>query len=126
MATFDNQALAGSKRLVGALGGNVYNFIVPTPNPLIQEVLCDVYLECDSTLGAIEINLPAIGSGAGNAKVYISDVAGNAAVENITVKSDVVLVEKINGAASVVIATALGAVEVKSVNSLAWLAVGTF
>jgi hypothetical protein len=65
----------------------------------------DIYLQCQTSLGAVNIQLPEISELQGflNQKIYINDVDGNASVNNITVicaGSD-----KINDGASVVIST---------------------
>ena len=80
--------LQGKINLVGAGGGNTYNFILPTvigtalPNALDNQVLEEVYLICDSTAGAINIYLPDIAdfNNAWNTKIYVCWVAGANAV----------------------------------------------
>lgn len=83
MATIQKE-LIGKINLVGAVGGNIYNFVLPTvtgtglPHALDNQVLEEVYIICDSTLGAIDINLFDIANfnGAWNVKIYISWIAG--------------------------------------------------
>lgn len=65
----------------------------------------DIYLQCETAGGPVNIQLPEISELQGflNQKIYINDVDGNAAVNNITIicaGSD-----KINDGASVVIST---------------------
>lgn len=81
--------LQGKINLVGGPGGNIYNFVLPTvtgtslPHALDNQVLEEVYIICDSTLGAIEINLPAIAdfNGTWNVKIYVCWVAGGGTVQ---------------------------------------------
>jgi hypothetical protein len=76
--------LQGKIDLVGAGGGNIYNFVLPTvigtalPNALDNQVIEEVYLICDSTAGSIVINLPSIANfnKAWNCKIYVCWVAG--------------------------------------------------
>ena len=83
MATI-SKTLRGDVNLVGAVGGNIYNFSLPSqsgtalPNALDNSVLEEVYIKCDVTLGGIKINLPAISkfNNAWNTKIYISCVGG--------------------------------------------------
>lgn len=83
MATI-SKTLRGDVNLVGALGGNIYNFSLPTvsgtalPNANDNSVLEEVYIKCDVSNGPIIINLPAISTFklAWNTKVYISCVGG--------------------------------------------------
>ena len=80
--------LQGKMTLVGAVGGNTYNFVLPTvigtglPNALANQVLEEIYISCDSTLGAINIYLPDIAdfNFAWNVKIYINWTAGANAV----------------------------------------------
>lgn len=83
MPTFQKE-LQGKINLVGAGGGNIYNFVLPTvigsalPNAIDNQVIEEVYIICDSTLGTITINLPDIASfnNAWNCKIYICRTAG--------------------------------------------------
>lgn len=82
--------LQGKINLVGSadLGGNIYNFILPTvigtalPNALDNQVIEEVYLICDSRLGDITIVLPAISTfnSAWNTKIYVYDSNGYGSV----------------------------------------------
>jgi hypothetical protein len=78
--------LQGKINLVGSadVGGNTYNFILPTvigtalPNVLDNQVIEEVYLICNDTLGNITINLPSIAlfNNAWNVKIYVIKTAG--------------------------------------------------
>jgi hypothetical protein len=81
MATLYKE-LIGRLDLVGSadVGGNIYNLIVPKnigtnlPHGLDNQVIEEVYIICDSTLGKITINLPSTTefNGIWNAKIYIA------------------------------------------------------
>jgi len=85
MATLYKE-LIGRLDLVGSadMGGNTYNLIVPTnvgtnlPHGLDNQVIEEVYIICDSTLGDITINLPSTTTfnGTWNTKIYIAWMAG--------------------------------------------------
>jgi hypothetical protein len=85
MATLYKE-LIGRLDLVGSVdaGGNTYNLIVPKnigtnlPHGLDNQVIEEVYIICDSTLGRITINLPSTTefNGIWNAKIYIAWTAG--------------------------------------------------
>jgi len=78
------KTLKGDINLVGAVGGNIYNFSLPSqsgtalPNALDNSALEEVYIKCDVSLGGITINLPAISkfNSAWNTKIYISCTGG--------------------------------------------------
>jgi hypothetical protein len=91
MPTFE-KSLIGKHLLVGAGGGNIYNFSLPStpagsqlPNQIDNQVIEEVYIACDTTLGPIRINLPAISSFnlAWNAKIYIVQIS-DTTVLNVT------------------------------------------
>lgn len=71
-------------------GTQAYDFVVPNPNTLSTEVLSEVYIHCDSSLGRIIINLPNIASiGSYNAKVYVVDTAFRSSVNSITIAAKI-------------------------------------
>ena len=83
------------------------------PNPEWKNVQNqEVYLVCDTTLGAVNITLPTIASLGGfqNVKFYISDGANNAATNNITILKQGT--DVIDATSSVVINADGGAAEV--------------
>ena len=85
MATITKE-LIGRLDLVGSadLGGNVYNLVLPHyfgtsyANSLAIQPIEEVYIICDSTDGAITINLPSstVFNGVWNTKIYICWVNG--------------------------------------------------
>lgn len=85
MATIFKE-LVGRLDLVGSadMGGNVYNLYLPTnvgtalPHYLDNQVIEEVYIICDSTLGDITINLPSttVFNGIWNTKIYIAWMRG--------------------------------------------------
>jgi hypothetical protein len=95
------------------LANQVYDFVIPNPNTLNIEVLNEVYIHCDSTLGTITINLPNIASiGSFSPKVYVVDVASAATANDIVIVSDpgavgppVIAANTINGVANYTINT---------------------
>jgi hypothetical protein len=95
------------------LANQVYDFVIPNPNTLNVEVLNEVYIHCDSTLGTITINLPNIVTiGSFSPKIYVVDDAGTAAANNITIVADpgavgppVIAANTINGAVDYTIST---------------------
>jgi hypothetical protein len=77
--------LIGKHSLVGAGGGNNYYFSLPAapigsaiPNAIDNQVIEEVYISVNTTLGAVNIFLPAISTFnlAWNAKIYIVHSAG--------------------------------------------------
>jgi hypothetical protein len=84
----------------------------------------EVYIECDSTLGAIILNLPSIAAMGGflNAKFYISDVSGSAAAHSITVNTG----DRVNGViAPLIISQAYGSISLAIVNSNGYFGVSS-
>ena len=79
MAIFQKD-LIGKHALVGSVAGNQYYFSLPTtpagsqlPNQIDNQVIEEVYISADTTLGDIDLYLPAISTFnlAWNAKIYI-------------------------------------------------------
>ncbi len=67
------------------------------PNFVTTEIQ-DIYLEVDSTGGAVVINLPDINDMPYlNAKVYVADIAGTAQANNITIYNGSTVPDLING-----------------------------
>ena len=97
--------LQGKINLVGAVGGNTYNFILPTvigtalPNALDNQVLEEVYLICDDTLGNIVINLPSIAlfNNAWNVKIYVVKTAGGNSTRVYPYSTEVGISDTLNG-----------------------------
>lgn len=79
MAIFQKD-LIGKHALVGSVAGNQYYFSLPTtpagsqlPNQIDNQVIEEVYISADTTLGDIDLYLPAISTFnlAWNAKIYV-------------------------------------------------------
>jgi hypothetical protein len=85
MATIFKE-LIGRLDLVGSadMGGNTYNLYLPTvtgtalPHALDNQVIEEVYIICDSSLGDITINLPSttVFNGIWNTKIYVAWTRG--------------------------------------------------
>lgn len=83
MAIFQKE-LTGLHNLVGAVGGNDYYFYLPqgtqpyNTNGGASRPIEEVYINCDSTLGAITIYLPSttLFQGFWNTKIYTSQLDG--------------------------------------------------
>lgn len=93
MPTFQKE-LIGNHLLVGALATNTYNFTLPLtpagsqlPNQIDNQVIEEVYIACDTTLGPVVINLPAISTFnlAWNAKIYIVQISATTAANKTTI-----------------------------------------
>ena len=105
MATIQKE-LIGKMTLVGSadLGGNTYNMILPTltgtalPNALSNQVIEEVYIICDSSLGDITINLPSIASfnNSWGAKIYVYALAGANAIRVYGYNNEIIS-DTING-----------------------------
>lgn len=93
----------GYQRIVGVPLGTTYNF--PASTDLQNRMIERCVLTCDTTLGPITINMPAIASLGGflNMQIVVVDVANNALVNNITVNADGT--DLINGLSNNIIAT---------------------
>lgn len=81
----------------------------------------DQIIECDTSGGAITVNLPPAISNDGRS-IIVVDLSGNAGVANITVDADGA--DLINGAANTVISTNYGAVTVVS-DGTGWSIIAT-
>lgn len=80
------KTLSGAVYLTGSpcVNNDVYLFVPPNPNTLQNQVLNEVYLQCDSTNGPIFIALPSILDLGGFAtKIYVTDVAGTSSTNAI-------------------------------------------
>lgn len=99
-----------------------YVFVAPAPNTLPTEVLSEVYIHCDTSAGAISINLPSISTlGYYNAKIYVVDIGDNAGTNNITI----VAYEgnTINSATNLILNTNSESVALSIVSNNQWLGV---
>jgi hypothetical protein len=113
------------------LANQVYDFVVPNPNTLSTEVLSEVYIQCDTTLGTITINLPNIASiGTYNPKVYVSDTGFNATANDIIIVADpgtvgppVVAANTVNAVAQVLISVDGTSTMLAIVSDTQWLSV---
>lgn len=80
--------LIGKINLVADAAGFVCNFEIPTvtgtalPTGIDNQTLEEIYIICDTSLGDITINLPAISNlnNAWNPKIYICQVLGTGGV----------------------------------------------
>lgn len=81
----------------------------------------DLYLLCDSTLGAIIINLPSIATLPFiNPRIFITDIAGQAGTNSITVNPDAG--DTLNGAtAPIIINSNGGAAKVECSSQANWI-----
>jgi hypothetical protein len=130
MATAITKVLNGVVTLA-PLANQIYDFVVPNPNTLSTEVLSEVYIQCDTTLGKITINLPNIASiGTYNPKVYVSDTAFSATASNIIIVADpgavgppVVAANTVNAVAQVLITVDGTSTMLAIVSDTQWLAV---
>jgi hypothetical protein len=91
-----------------------------------QVQLNEIYIVCDTSLIPCTVILPRITAMQGfyNLKVYVSDSSGNAAINNITIKSWAG--NTINALSQLVINTNLGSCACLVVNSMQWLGAKSF
>lgn len=88
------KTLSGAVYLTGSPCANndVYLFVPPNPNTLQNQVLNEVYLQCDSTLGPIFILVPSIIDLGGFAtKIYVTDVAGTSSTNAIYIADSAIM-----------------------------------
>jgi len=103
------------------VGPATVNLVAPSDDAI---TLGQVILSCDSTLGAITINLPSIASlGSALNMVYVvKDAAGQSGVNAITVVSSVLPVDKINNLPNIVMAVGFQATKLEVADTNSWLA----
>ena len=104
------KTLIGKHLLTGALGGQTYNFSLPTtpagsnlPNQLANQVIEEVYIAVDTSLGDVNLNLPAISTFnlAWNTKIYIVVLNVDNNFTLYPFSSEVVTNDTLNGSFSI-------------------------
>lgn len=110
MATIYKELISKINLVGDPMGATDYYFTLPVvtgtrlPHSLDNQVLEEVYIICDSSLGAININLPSttIFNGVWNTKIYISWMNGGNSVNinpypGFMSETDPILPDSLNG-----------------------------